>query len=40
MRRENRLKNSLEKSPLEERGLPGRGHHITPIYRMQNIITV
>ena len=37
MRRENRLKNPLEKSPLEERGLGVGGHPITVVYRMQNI---
>ena len=36
MRRENRLKNSLEKSPLEERGLGVGGHPITVVYSMQN----
>ena len=36
MRRENRLKNSLEKSPVEERGLGMGGHRVTGVYRMQN----
>ena len=36
MRRENRLKNPLEKSPLEEGGLGVGGHPITNVYSMQN----
>ena len=36
MRRENRLKNPLEKSPSEDRGLGVGGHPMTDVYRMQN----